>query len=64
MKKLLLSLFIAILCVSQLCAQEFLHIGDHLIPVSNITKITQSVMVHPRSLSLLLENDNSISIYV
>ena len=64
MKKLLLSLFIAILCVSQLCAQEFLHIGDHLIPVSNITKITQSVMVHPRSLSLLLENDSKISIYV
>ena len=64
MKRLLLSLFIGILCVPQLCAQEFLHIGDHLIPVSNITKITQSVMVHPRSLSLLLENDNKISIYV
>lgn len=64
MKRLLLSLFIAILCVSQLCAQEFLHIGEHMIPVSNVKKITQSVAVHPRSLSLMLENDSKISIYV
>lgn len=64
MKRLLLPLFIAILCVSQLCAQEFLHIGEHIIPVSNVKKITQSVAVHPRSLSLMLENDSKISIYV
>ena len=64
MKRLLLSLFIAILCVSQLCAQEFLHIGEHIIPISNIKKITQSVAVHPLSLSLMLENNSKISIYV
>ena len=64
MRRLLLSALICILCAQYSVAQEFLHIGEHAIPLSNVKKITQSVRVHPKSLSLLLEKDSTISIYV
>ncbi|MBQ3539787.1 MAG: hypothetical protein IJA46_08210 [Bacteroidaceae bacterium] len=64
MKRLLLSTIIAILCVQHHYAQEFIHIGEEAIPLSNITQITHEVKVHPGSLSLLLEKDSNISIYV
>lgn len=64
MRKLLLPLFICFFYSQNFCAQEFLHIGSHVIPLSNVTKITSSVRVHPESLSLLLEADGKISIYV
>ncbi len=64
MKRLQLTLFIALLCVQHICAQEFLHVGNEVIPVSNVKRITQKVEVHPGSLSLLLEKDSKISIYV
>ncbi len=63
-RTLLLSTLIYILCVQYSVAQEFLHIGEHVIPLSNIKKITSCVRVHPKSLSILLEKDKNISIYV
>ena len=63
MKKQLLTLLICLAGAVQMPAQEFLHIGDNLIPVANITKITASHQEHPQSLSILLKNDENIQLF-
>lgn len=64
MKKYLLLTLMCMMCVWHANAQEFVNIGGHILPVSSIKKITPTYREHHSSLSLLLKNDKSISLYV
>ena len=64
MRRILLSIIAVMVFLVNAKAQEYLYIGNNVIPVSSVKKITSSVQVHPGSLSLILENDKNISLYV
>lgn len=64
MKKTLLSIIAGIAFFVNVSAQEYLYIDGNVIPVSSVKKITSKVEVHPGSLSLMLEKDSKISLYV
>ena len=64
MKKYLLLTLMCMMCVWHANAQEFVNIGGHILPVSSIKKITPTYQEHSASLSVLLKNDKSISLYV
>ena len=64
MRRILLSIIAVMVFLVNAKAQEYLYIGNNVIPVSSVKKITSSVQVHPGSLFLILENDKNISLYV
>ena len=62
-KQLITTLLVSAASAVQTNAQEFVHAGDYTIPVSAITCITATHQEHPSSLSLLLEQDENISLF-
>ena len=63
MKKTIPLLLLCATSVMQMNAQEFLNLDGRLIPVADINHIRTSYQEHPQSLSILLKNDENISIF-